>query len=81
MQIIYFIYQLHFKLFKLPIVTKFIIPFPVIQLGKHFFQIRTYLFFGKVFIYHILYTHINQFIHIIICVRSICIAPFTILLI
>ena len=25
-----FIYQLHFKLFKLPIVTKFIIPFPVI---------------------------------------------------
>ena len=35
----------------------------------------------KVFIYHILYTHINQFIHIIICVRSICIAPFTIFLV
>lgn len=40
MQIIYFVYQFLLKLFKLPIVTKLIISFPVIQLWKHFFQIR-----------------------------------------
>ena len=80
-KVVYFFDQLLLKLFKLPVVAKLFISFPVIQFGQRLFQIDFGLLFGKVFIYHMPHTDVDQVIHVAVCVCPIGKAPLAIIFI
>ena len=79
MEVVYFSDQLLFELLKLPVVAELLVFFPVVQFGQCLFQINAGLLFGKVFIYHMPYTDIDQVIHITVGICPVGIAPLAII--